>query len=74
MQHSQSALGACLDNPIKCCCLHVGAYDPKLVQGWKADPKSAFAGDERFKASQEVSEGEQQQAATATAMMRTGCE
>lgn len=35
-----------------------GAYDPKLVQGWKADPKSAFVGDERFKnVSQEISEG-----------------
>lgn len=36
-----------------------GAYDPKLVSGWKADPKSAFVGDERFRtASQEVSEGQ----------------
>jgi hypothetical protein len=28
------------------------------VEGWKADPKSAFVGDGRFKGSQEVSEGE----------------
>jgi hypothetical protein len=44
---------------IYCCVLMLaGAYDPKLVEGWKADPKSAFVGDGRFKASQEVSEGE----------------
>lgn len=35
-----------------------GAYDPRVPEGWKADPKSAFVGDGRFKASQEVSEGE----------------
>jgi hypothetical protein len=33
-----------------------GEYDPKLVEGWKADPKSGFLGDQRFR-SQEVSEG-----------------
>eukprot|EP00879_Flechtneria_rotunda_P033438 GHRR01037032.1.p1 GENE.GHRR01037032.1~~GHRR01037032.1.p1 ORF type:complete len:188 (+),score=40.19 GHRR01037032.1:142-705(+) len=32
-----------------------GAYDPKLVEGWKADPKSGFLGDQRFR-SQELSE------------------
>lgn len=37
--------------------LFAGSYDPKLIEGWKADPKSAFVGDGRFKASQEVSEG-----------------
>lgn len=41
-----------------------GEYDPKLVQGWKADPKSAFVGDTRFR-SQELSESEADLALTA---------